>query len=138
MLGIEQAYNTATYKATPIYSVSVKSGEQSAPREWKTVQQFQIRQNTKLIVSPDNFIWLELSMVPEIECVFVERRGDVFSVLSVVNDRDMNLRKRIFAREKAIIDALHQFEFDFDILTRMNHSLDQLMLGSNKPAFIRR
>ena len=76
-------------------------------------------------------------MIPEIERVFVERRGDAFQVMTVVNDRSVDLRKRIFAREKAIIDELPQCEFDFDILTRMNHKLDDLVTVSDKPSYAR-
>jgi hypothetical protein len=101
------------------------------------IKKFEVRQRTTQIVRPEDFIWLELSMVPEVERVFVERRGEAFQVMTVVNDRSPELRRRIFAREKAVIDELQQYDFDFDILTRMNHSLEDLVSMCDKPSYAR-
>jgi hypothetical protein len=104
----------------------------------QNVAKIQIHSNKSVFVfRPEDFIWLELSMVKEVERVFVERHGDAFQITTVVNDRSPELRKRIFARERAIIDELPQHEFDFDILTRMNHDLNDLISTADKPSYAR-
>ena len=133
----ELTSNNDTFRAAFLPFVSLKQGEQSAPRKWESIEKFQIRQNTKFILKPEDFVWLELSMVGEVERVFVERHGNAFQVMTVVNDRSPELRRRIFAREKAIIDQLSQFEFDFDILTRMNQPLTDLVTTTDKPSYKR-
>ena len=86
-----------------------------------------VKQTTKYVVRPEDFIWLEMSMVPQVESVFVDLHGNSFRVTTVVNDRDPELRRRIFARERAIIDELANYNFEFDILTRMGRELGELV-----------
>lgn len=73
----------------------------------------------QFFVKPENFIWLELSLVREVESVFIQRDGNAFDVLIVVNDRDDELRNRIYDREAEIIDHLTEFDFSFRVLPRM-------------------
>lgn len=138
----EMTSNTFTFPADYLPVIRVQPGKQSTVVRSRSVQKIEVRSVApKLIVRPEDFIWLELSMVPEVERVFVERRGGVagvaFQVMTVVNDRSPELRRRIFAREKAIIDALPQYEFDFDIFTRMNYKLEDLVSTCDKPSYIR-
>jgi hypothetical protein len=129
--------NVGTFPANYVPVVPVCVGKQSVPARWRRVQAVRVCSNTKLIIKPEDFIWLELSMVPEVERVFVERKGDAFQVVTVVNDRSPELRRRIFAREKAIIDGLPQYEFDFDLFTRMNYNLEDLVSTCDKPSYAR-
>ncbi|HVB98593.1 MAG TPA: hypothetical protein VNJ12_04580 [Candidatus Dormibacteraeota bacterium] len=148
----EQTTNGKTFSNAPgalqanyVPTVSFEQGK-SAAHDWESVRQVEARQNmnvnlaftnTRLVIRPEDFIWLELSIVPEVERVFVERRGSAFQVMTVVNDRSPELRRRIFAREKAIIDDLSQYEFDFDLLTRMNCDLEDLVTTCDRPSYAR-
>lgn len=59
---------------------------------------------SKYFVQVDNFIWLELSLIAEIEHVFVTKKENIFKVLTIVDEHSAALRKKIYAREAAIID----------------------------------
>jgi hypothetical protein len=89
-------------------------------------------------VRPQDFAWLELSLVDEVERIFVDRESDkLFRVLTVVNERSPELRKKIYQREKAIIDALPRYEFDFHILARMGHDLKEVVDCADRPSYSR-
>jgi hypothetical protein len=81
----------------------------------------------------EDFIWFELSIVNEVECVVVERqeKGKQFGVISIVNGRDPNIRKRIYERERAVIQAHPDLYFDFYVRSRMGRSLNEL-IGSEE------
>lgn len=78
-------------------------------------------------LSPENFIWYEISMVEEVESVFIEREGDYFNVLTVVNEHDEQLRERIYDREASVINSLPMYSFDFHVLPRMGHPEQELV-----------
>jgi hypothetical protein len=85
-------------------------------------------------INTEHFIWLELSMVREVEYVFVERTtDDSFSVLTIVNERDPEIREKIYAREQAIIDAHPKLYFDFHVVPRMNRALSDIAGAKQKP-----
>ena len=128
------ADNTNAFEVTHLWASAVLEGMRFVGQN---IKKSEVRQTTSLAVRPEDFIWLELSMVPEVERVFVERRVEAFQVMTVVNERSPELRRRIFAREKAIIDALSQYEFDFDILTRMGYNLGDLITTCDKPSYAR-
>jgi hypothetical protein len=128
------ADNTGIFRASHVLPTFLVAGERTKAQDLK---KFQIREKASFVVRPEDFVWLELSMVKEVERVFVERRGDAFQVIIVVNDRSPELRKRIFARERSIIDELSHYEFDFDILTRLNHDLNDLVGTTDKPSYAR-
>jgi len=93
----------------------------------------------KLLITPEDFIGLELSLIPQVERVFVtrEENGKGFKILTVVNDRDPDLRARIYTREQAIIDAWPHFDFDFHITARMNRNPDEVTSSAGKLAYLR-
>lgn len=129
------AENTSTFQASHVLPAFLIPGQKT---RWQSSEKVQVHSTTSVLVfKPEDFIWLELSIVGEVERVFVERRGNAFQVMTVVNDRSPELRKRIFAREKEIIEEMPQYEFDFDILTRMNHKLDELVSTGDKPSYTR-
>jgi hypothetical protein len=77
---------------------------------------------------PEDYVAFQMSLVPEVEQVFVSHpsRGEL-QVLIVVNDRDRILNRKIFAKEKAIVDYYRHLRFDFHIVPRMNRSLNDIM-----------
>ncbi len=86
-----------------------------------------------LNLKPEDYIAFQMSFVPEVENVFVSRHeGEVLHVLTVVNNRDRELNRRIFARERAIMDYYRQCRFDFHILPRMNRNLNDVMAPTGK------
>lgn len=95
--------------------------------------------NVKLLFSPEAFIGLELSLVREVERVFVDRdkNGKEFRVIEVVKDRDPDVRAKVYAREQAIIDAYPNLDFDFHIVARMNRDLRDVLSGIGKLTFER-
>src|ERR1700733_9847313 len=78
----------------------------------------------------EDFIWLELSREPEVEKVFIKTGGDFFDVLIVVNDRQAEIRDRIYDRELAIISRYPHQDFAFRILPRMGLPLSDLISNS--------
>src|SRR5947207_3742628 len=66
-----------------------------------------------ITTSLNEFIAFELSLVREVEYVYTAYRNAVFYVWIVVDQFEPEVRKRIYDREKAIIDEFSDFEFDF-------------------------
>ncbi len=85
----------------------------------------------------EDFIHFQMSFIPEVEKVFVSRhnKGDVFRVLTIVNNRDRDLNRKIFAREEAIMDFYRHFRFDFHILARMNRDRNEIIYPSGTSFF---
>jgi hypothetical protein len=134
----ESNWNAAEIKEYPCL-LPVSSAEPSTQKVKNVFPKFVAASRSGVpTVNPDELVWLELSFVPAIERVYVSKQGDVFDVLIVVNERDPKGRREIYAREKAIIDALPGYGFNFDILARMNIELKDLLTDSEKPAYIRR
>ena len=96
-------------------------------------------EKTRLLMSPSNFIGCELSLVPEVEAVYVESSESTknFRILTVVDKRDPEVRAKVYARERAIIDEFSAFEFDFHIISRMGRDLRQVINETGKIAFKR-
>lgn len=93
----------------------------------------------RYIVSPENFAWLELSLIPEIEQVFVDRdaSGTELRVVEVVDKRDANVRAKIYEREKEIMAAHPHLGFDFHIIARQGRDLNEVMQIAGKAGFRR-
>ena len=103
----------------------------SRPLQWKN-------DRLKPMVNVDTFIGLELSLVAEVERVFVDQKGPrEYHALSVINERDPEIRKRIYRREQAIIDAHPNLTFDFDIVCRLDRALEDITGDCGKLAFKR-
>lgn len=82
----------------------------------------------------EDFVGYELTMVPEVECVFVDKDDDnSFVVSTIVNDRDLQVRSRIYDREMAILEAHPGIDFEFNIISRRNRPLAQVMTTRQKP-----
>ncbi len=93
----------------------------------------------KMLLSAEMFIGLELSIVPEVERVFVDRaaNGKELRVMVIVNERDPALRSKVYEREQEIIDAHPQLDFDFCVHARMNRNLKDVVDGIGKLAYKR-
>lgn len=99
------------------------------------------RSDTKrtMLISPEIFIGLELSLVSEVECVYVERIGNRkdLRVMIIVNERDPKVRARVYAREQEIIEAHPHLDFDFYLHARMDRNLEDVVDGIGVLAFKR-
>lgn len=93
---------------------------------------------SKPVFSIETFIRFELSLVREVEKIFIDRESDdEFRVISVVNERDAQIRERVYAREQEIMDTYPRLTFDFHVLARMNRNLDALITKAGKLIFER-
>ena len=93
---------------------------------------------TKVPTSALNeFIAFELSLVPEVEFVFTAFRNSVFYVWVITEGFEEDVRRRIYDREKAIIDEFHTFEFDFYIVPMQGQSVWDLVSEEITLAFQR-
>jgi hypothetical protein len=93
---------------------------------------------TKPIFSVETCAVIELSLVKEVEAVFVDRESDgEFRIISVVNDRNAALRERVYAREEAIMDTYPGLKFDFHVLARMNRKLEDVITKAGGKIFER-
>lgn len=66
--------------------------------------------------------------MPEVEKVFVEwdrESGQAYHVITVINLRDPEVRAKVYAREQAIMDAFHNVDFSFRVISRMNRNLSE-------------
>lgn len=78
----------------------------------------------------DSYVGMELSLVPEVESVFVRsdnESGKGYTVLTVVNERDPAVRAKVYAREQAIMDAALGIDFSFRVVSRMNRNLQDMI-----------
>ncbi len=114
-------------------STNIIGGEAITPRQ-------QVRNDSStMLLSPEIFIGLELSIVPEVEQVYVDRieDGKIMRVMVMVSERDPEVRRRIYVREEEIIDAHPDFEFDFYVHPLMGRPAAEVVDGIGKPAYKR-
>lgn len=90
-------------------------------------------------VNPEDLVRLQMSSVAEVESVFVERapRRAGFHVFTVVNERNPQVRAKIYEREQAIMDEYKNLEFDFRIIARRNRDLKDIITDLGAPIFAR-
>jgi hypothetical protein len=85
--------------------------------------------NSRGKYAPEPFIGLELSLIPQVESVFVEllpgRR--MVRVFTIINERSHETRERIYAREQSIIDAFPDLDFNFRVISRAGRSLSDII-----------
>lgn len=95
---------------------------------------------SKRIMRLADFIGLEMSLVPQVETVFIHRKEDSakdIRVLVVVNNRDVHVRNEIYKREQAIMDELPSADFDFHIVAREGRQLAQIVSDAGEVALKR-
>lgn len=96
---------------------------------------------SKFVFSFETFIGMELSLVPQVEAVFVQcdrENGREYTVASIINERDPSIRSQIYARERAIMDEAPTIDFSFRVISRMNRDLSQLVDTVGRLVFQRR
>jgi hypothetical protein len=74
-------------------------------------------------------VGLAFSLIPDVEAVFVDlvQKQKTVRVLTVVNERNAEVRAKIYAREQTIMDEFPALDFSFRILTRMDRDLYEMM-----------
>lgn len=79
----------------------------------------------------ESLISSRLALVPDVESVWKSREGRVFYVWSVVNHSSADVRRRVYEKEREIIDELQEYEFDFSIFARRDRDSDRLFMDRN-------
>jgi hypothetical protein len=79
-------------------------------------------------MSVKQYISQELALEKDVEAVLLWRDGKLFHIWTVANNPDTETRKRIFEREKAVIDKVEDYDFDFNIIARRDRKLDLNLL----------
>jgi hypothetical protein len=110
-----------------------------SPKNWKVHNFGQIssRSTVHMVIKPEDFIWLELSLVKGVESVSVCKDSGVWHVQTVVNERDAKMRAQIYSREKAIMEYYPGARFDFHIIARMGRDLKDIISTVGRKAFSR-
>jgi hypothetical protein len=101
---------------------------------------FDVEPSSRFLRSFDSFIGMELSIVPEVESVFVKsdnENGKGYTVLTVIDERDPTIRAKIYAREEAIMDAALGIDFSFRVVSRMGRDLRDVIDDAGKLAYQR-
>lgn len=123
---------SVTANGLPIFLVG------TTPIAMKTSLPRQSAPNSKPIFSVETFARMELSLVPEIECVFFEHEGkNEFRIITVVNKRDVAIREKVYAREEAIMQEYPGINFDFHVLARMDRKIEDVITKVGKLIFER-
>lgn len=81
----------------------------------------------------NDFVAFGFGRIPEVKRVYTAQHDRAFYVRVVVDDdRDKNLRGRIYAKELEMINEFKIFDFDFDILTAVEFIDPSLHLAYEK------
>lgn len=72
-------------------------------------------------------VWMQLSLLPEVELVYGIREGNVLHVVSVINELDDAVEDRICDMEELIIDKFDSFDFDFNLVVRGNREMEEIL-----------
>jgi len=99
----------------------------------------QFRGTPNFIFNPHVIIGMELSFVPEVDCVFAncEQSGKAFRVTTVINEINEAIETKIYEREEAIMDALPSSDFEFRILARHDRNVSDVITDGGKLVFAR-
>lgn len=123
--------NHAAVNVLPFFS-----GRQNPIVEVKAQRNMAITR--KPIFSVETGAQIELSLVKEIEAIFIDRESDgEFRIISVVNKRDAAIREKVYVREEEIMQAYPGVRFDFHVLARMDRKLEDIITKAGKLVFER-
>jgi hypothetical protein len=118
----------------PSTTVSVSSDGESEVVKWYNESQMRPIFRSEARWRVEDYIGYELTMVPEVECVFVEQEADSsFAVYTVVNERDLDVRSKIYDREMEILESNPGINIEFNILSRRNRPLESIIRSKEKP-----
>jgi hypothetical protein len=95
----------------------------------------------RLLYSQETYIGFEMSLVPEVEAVLVERIDGVknLRVTTIIDKRDPAVRANVYARERAIMESnpFSGVSFDFHVTSRMGSPLEEIIGNPGKLAWKR-
>jgi|ERR1700733_4355043 len=137
----DHIYNVIEVRNDTAMSFCVATDGKTYNQKRNTWSQWQTTKSSPahFTVDPSDFIGLEMSLVDEVESVFAEPapRKIGFHIFTVVNDRQPEIRAKIYAREQAIMDQFSNLEFDFRIVARRGRPLQDIISGLGDPIFSR-
>ena len=79
-----------------------------------------------------------MSELPTVERVYSKCRGRVFYTWIVIEDRDKQVLREIYKREKEVIRRFRDFGFDFYVIYRSGADIESLVSGDVELLFSRR
>jgi hypothetical protein len=86
-------------------------------------------------------IGIEFSMVPEVENVFVQSdkdNGKAYRVITIINERDPDVRAKVYRSEQRVMDAFKGIEFSFRVIARANRNLPEVIDSVGRLAYQKR
>lgn len=100
----------------------------------------QLRARAQYFFSPHDIIGIELSLVPEVQCVFVDREEDArsFRVTALLKNSNPEIRNRVYDRELEIIDQLPYADISFHLFELRGRKSSDIMTDGGKIVFQRR
>jgi len=89
------------------------------------------------IVSPstdslNRFIAFQMREIPTLERIYSKNTGRVFYTWIVIAERDQDVLKRIYAKEREIISRFPDCRFDFYVVYRSGAATDSLISGAEQ------
>ena len=136
--------NSDSSKSSSLLFAHLNNGNPiGSPSEAKTnrISWFNLEtKGRKPLFSFEYYVGMELSMVTEVEAVFVEwdkENGKAYHVISIINTRDPEARAKVYRREQAIMDEYPTVDFSFRVIPRMDRKLSETVNQVGKLAFKR-
>lgn len=132
--------NCESRNALPAIFARFPTGEKHTSLKTGRVSWFRAEPSGVPLLNFENYVGMELSLVPEVEAVFVKcdnENGNGYTIFTVINDRDPDVRARVYAREQAIMDTAKGIDFSFRVISRMNRNLSDIIDKVGKLAFRR-
>jgi hypothetical protein len=76
---------------------------------------------------PEQYIGFQLSYIPEQKGVFAYLEDGVYYITVYVDNRDLALNRRIFERERNLMNVYHyQYRFDLTVLPLNGRQVDEM------------
>ncbi|HKZ42707.1 MAG TPA: hypothetical protein VJ044_17220 [Candidatus Hodarchaeales archaeon] len=75
------------------------------------------------------FVARQIASVPEVEYIYCQREEHAYFVWILINKLDQNVRKKIYAKQREIIDLFSEEIFDFYIVARLDTPADTVITG---------
>jgi hypothetical protein len=111
------------------FVVAVNSEKPSENRKVSNDALHKFQQRPGLVsinLKPEQYIAFQMSYIPEQKGVFVFCDEGVYYITVIVENRDLELNRRIFEREREIMHFYRQFRFDLTIIPLENRKLADL------------
>ncbi|SRR6266700_468405 len=131
--------NIANGKVIP--NVFQLVGGQEVRSQQKTQPTWKARATNGWLRTLEDAVGMEFSFVPEVENVFVEcdkDTGKAYRVITIINERDPDVRVKVYKTEQRVMDAFRGIEFSFRVISRMNRNLSDVIDKVGRLAYQRR